>query len=123
MLFIDFSAAKANLTNSSISVVRTAQPNTNPFYMQIDAPQFSDVRVRRALKLILDRNEMVTNILLGFGSIGNDVMGKGLPSYDSSLPQPPHHPPHAATLLKQAAVQHMKLTFPTATAEPAMLPS
>jgi peptide/nickel transport system substrate-binding protein len=123
MLFIDFPAAKANLSSSSISIVRTAQPNTNPFYMQIDAPQFSDVRVRRALKLILDRNEMVTNILLGFGSVGNDVMGKGLPSYNSSLPQRPHDPHQAASLLKQAGVQHVKLTLPTSTAEPGMLPS
>jgi peptide/nickel transport system substrate-binding protein len=123
MLFIDFPPAKENLSNSSINIIRTAQPNTNPFYVQIDAPQFSDVRVRQALKLILDRDEMVANILLGFGSIGNDVMGKGLPSYNSSLPQRAHDPEQAASLLKQAGAQHMRLTLPTSTAEPGMLQS
>lgn len=123
MTFIDFSPAKANLSNSSINIVRTAQPNTNPFYMQIDAPQFRDVRVRQALKMVLDRQEMVTNVLLGFGSIGNDVMGKGLPSYNTDLPQRPYDPQHASSLLKQAGVQHMQLTLPTSNAEPGMLPS
>jgi peptide/nickel transport system substrate-binding protein len=121
--FMGFSPAKANESNSAINIVRSAQPNTNPFYMQIDAPQFRDVRVRQALKMMLDRNELVTNILLGFGSIGNDVMGKGLPSYDTGLPQRTHDPQHAASLLKQAGVQNMHLTLPTSSAEPGMLPS
>jgi peptide/nickel transport system substrate-binding protein len=121
--FIDFSPAKANLSNSAINIIRTPQPQTNPFYMQIDAPQFRDVRVRQALKMVLDRQEMVTNVLLGFGSVGNDVMGKGLPSYNSSLPQRPHDPEKASALLKQAGVQHMQLTLPTSNAEPGMLPS
>jgi peptide/nickel transport system substrate-binding protein len=123
MVFIDFSSAKANLSNSAISVVRTPQPNTNPFYMQIDAAQFRDVRVRQALKMVLDRSEMVTNILLGFGSIGNDVMGKGLPTYNTDLPQRTHDPQHGVALLKQAGVQHLQLTLPTSSAEPGMLPS
>lgn len=121
--YIDFSPAKANLSNPSINVIRTTQPQTNPFYMQIDAPQFRDVRVREALKMVLDRNEMVTNILLGFGSVGDDVMGKGLPSYNTDLPQRPHDPEQAASLLKQAGVQNMHLTLPTSNAEPGMLPS
>jgi peptide/nickel transport system substrate-binding protein len=123
MLFMNFTSAKANVSNSAIQIVRTAQPNTNPFYMQIDAPQFSDVRVRKALKLILDRSEMVTNIFLGFGSVGNDVMGKGLPSYNAELPQRAHDPEQAASLLKQAGVQNLQLTLPTSTAEPGMLQS
>lgn len=123
MTFIDFSTAKANASNKAINIIRTAQPNTNPFYMQIDAAQFRDVRVRQALKMSVDRNEMVSNILLGFGSIGNDVMGKGLPSYNTDLPQRPHDPEKAAALLKQAGVEHMQLTLPASSAEPGMLPS
>jgi peptide/nickel transport system substrate-binding protein len=123
MVFMDFATANANSSNSAINIVRTAQPNTNPFYVQIDAAQFRDVRVRQALKMVLDRNEMVTNILLGFGSIGNDVMGKGLPTYDAQLPQRTHDPEQAASLLKQAGVQHLQLTLPTSSAEPGMLPS
>jgi peptide/nickel transport system substrate-binding protein len=121
--FIDFSPAKANLSNSSINIIRTAQPQTNPFYMQIDAPQFRDVRVRQALKMVVDRQEMVTDILLGFGSVGNDVMGKGLPTYNTDLPQRAHDPEQASSLLKQAGVQNMHLTLPTSNAEPGMLPS
>jgi len=123
MTFIDFPPAKANLSNAAIKIVRSAQPNTNPFYMQIDAAQFRDVRVRQALKMVLNREEMVNNILLGFGSIGNDVMGKGLPSYDPSLPQRPYDPQQGAALLKKAGVHHLSLTLPVANAEPGMVQS
>src|SRR5262249_38271725 len=76
-----------------------------------------------ALKLALDRNEMVNNILLGFGSIGNDLFGKGLPSYNADIPQRPHDPAQAASLLKQAGAGNLSLTLPTAEAAPAMVES
>lgn len=123
MTFIDFSSAKAQASNSQITIVRTPQPNTTPIYMQIDAPQFRDVRVRQALKMVLDREQMVTDVLLGYGSVGNDLFGKGLPSYNADIPQRPHDPQKAAALLKQAGVQHMQLTLPTSDAQPGMLQS
>ena len=57
--------------------------------------------------MVVDRQEMVTDILLGFGSVGNDVMGKGLPTYDTDLPQRGHDPEQASSLLKQAGVEHL----------------
>ena len=40
--------------------------------MWIDSPPFDDVRVRQALKLVIDREAMVQTALLGFGTPGND---------------------------------------------------
>ena len=40
--------------------------------MWIDSPPFDDVRVRQALKLVVDREAMVQTALLGFGTPGND---------------------------------------------------
>jgi peptide/nickel transport system substrate-binding protein len=42
------------------------------FYMQIDTPPFDDVRVRKALKMVIDRQQMIDTVLLGFGEPGND---------------------------------------------------
>lgn len=40
--------------------------------MFIDTPPFDDVRVRQAMKLVIDRQVMVDTALLGFGIPGND---------------------------------------------------
>lgn len=40
--------------------------------MQIDAPPFEDVRVRQAMKLVVDRQLIVDTVLLGNGVAGND---------------------------------------------------
>ncbi len=40
--------------------------------MQTDAPPFDDVRVRQAMKLVIDRQQIVDTVLLGNGVPGND---------------------------------------------------
>jgi peptide/nickel transport system substrate-binding protein len=42
------------------------------FAMQVDEPPFDDPRVRKALKLVIDRAAMTQLVTLGFGSPGND---------------------------------------------------
>jgi peptide/nickel transport system substrate-binding protein len=121
MTFIDFASAKANEGGSTITVIRSPQPNTSPIYFQVDAPQFRDVRVRQAMKLAMNRTAMVKDILLGYGSLGNDLFGKGQPVYNHSLPQWAYDPEKAASLLKQAGAHPLNLTLPTADAAPGMV--
>ena len=53
---------------------------------------FTDLNVRLALKYAVDRKAMVEKVELGFGSIGNDLFGKGYPSEVVSVPTPQSSP-------------------------------
>ncbi len=39
------------------------------------------------MKLLANRPALVSNAISGFGTVGNDIIGKGLPFYNDSLPQ------------------------------------
>lgn len=121
--FVDFVQARAQASNSGIQIVNAAQPVTNPIYVQIDAPPFTDNRIREALKLAVDRQAIVDKVELGFGQIGNDLFGIGYPSYNADLPQREYDPEKAASLLKAAGQEGFKLTLPTSSALPGMLES
>ena len=121
MTNIDFVAAKAQATNAALRLVKTPQPNAGAIYMALESKQFRDNRVRQAMRLIPDRSAFVDNVALGFGSVGNDLFGKGQPSYDATIPQREHDPEKAKSLLKAAGYDGLSLTLPTSDAAPGML--
>ena len=61
-------------------MIKADQANCSPITMQIDSKLFKDNNVRVAMKLALDREQLIKNVTLGFGTVGNDLFGKGLPS-------------------------------------------
>ena len=86
-------------------------------FMRVDKGQFADVRVRQALKLIADREAMVTDALAGFGTVGNDITGVGC-EYYLDLPAPKQDIEKAKSLLKAAGQENLSFTLPTSVAEP-----
>lgn len=48
---------------------------------------FSDPELRRAAKLAVDREKMVKTILGAYGDVGNDMLGKGFPTYPKDVAQ------------------------------------
>ena len=58
-----------------------------PFTMRVDVAPFSDVRVRQALRLVVDRQQMIDQTLSGYGSLGNDMYAPLDVNYASDLPQ------------------------------------
>ena len=79
--------------------------------METTKPPFNDDRVRTAMKLIADRPQMVADAISGFGTIGNDIAGKGLPFYDNSIPQRHQDIEQAKSLLKAAGQQKLTVTM------------
>ena len=47
----------------------------NPFTMRVDTAPFNDVRVRQAMRLVIDRPQMMEILFGGTGTLGNDVFG------------------------------------------------
>jgi peptide/nickel transport system substrate-binding protein len=84
-----------------------------PLCMAIDMPPFDDVRVRQAMRLIVDRPQMITQVLSGYGAPGNDLYGRFDPGYDSSLPQRKQDISEAKRLLKAAGHQNLTVDLHT----------
>jgi len=84
-----------------------------PLCMAIDIPPFDDVRVRQAMRLIVDRQTMIEQVLSGYGFLGNDLYAPFDPGYDSSLPQRVQDVSEAKRLLKAAGRQNLNVDLHT----------
>jgi len=84
-----------------------------PLCMAIDMPPFDDVRVRQAMRLIVDRKTMISQVLSGYGVQGNDLYARFDPGYDSSLPPRNQDISEAKRLLKAAGKQNLVVDLHT----------
>ncbi len=80
-----------------------------PFTMRVDVAPFSDVRVRQAMRLIVDRQAMIDQTLSGYGSLGNDLYAPFDPAYASDLPQREQDIEQAKALLQQAGQEGLQV--------------
>ena len=103
----------AALQTGSVNVVISKTGGWNPITMRVDTAPFSDVRVRQAMKLIVDRPQMLDLVFGGHGRIGNDVFGYYDPLYDHSLPQRHQDIDQAKSLLKAAGHENLTVTLTT----------
>jgi peptide/nickel transport system substrate-binding protein len=87
---------------SGMKVLESPSAAWTPICMRVDVAPFSDVRVRRAMRLIADRPQMVKQALAGHGKIGNDLYAPFDEAYYSALPQRRQDIDRAKSLLKAA---------------------
>ncbi|MGX8014233.1 ABC transporter substrate-binding protein (plasmid) [Mesorhizobium sp. ORM8.1] len=73
-----------------------------PLVMRCDKAPFDDVRVRHALRLVIDRPKMNDIVFGGNATIGNDVFSPFDPNFDKSLPQRQQDIAKAKALLAEA---------------------
>lgn len=104
-------------TVGSSFTVLTADSGTFPtMYTRLSKAPFTDNRVVQALRLAVDREQMIENVLFGAGSIGNDLPSPTDPYYAKDIPQRKHDPDQAKFLLKQAGYDRLPLTLFTSDA-------
>ncbi len=100
--------------NPGLKVLNSPTGAWQPFTMRIDAAPFDDVKVRQAMRLIVDRKQMVQQVLSGFGSVANDLYARYDPAYAKDLPQRDQDLDQAKSLLKQAGKENLTVELVTA---------
>jgi peptide/nickel transport system substrate-binding protein len=95
-------AARTAESRKDIQAVRRPNDMAMPIVMRTADGPFADPRVREALRLAVDREAMVKQVLSGYGTVANDVLGTGDPAYDKSLPGRTRDLAKAKGLLKEA---------------------
>jgi peptide/nickel transport system substrate-binding protein len=65
--------ADAILNDPSYKIIKLKSSNHRELSMRCDQPPFTDPRVRQAIALTLNRPAMVSALLHGLGSVGNDT--------------------------------------------------
>ena len=105
--------AKAHAATGDITVLVAPSPQAMMFYMDTTKAPFTDPRVTLAMKLIADRKALVESAISGYGTVGNDIFGAGLPFYDKSLPQRVQDIEKAKSLLKAAGQSNLTVQLNT----------
>lgn len=84
-----------------------------PFAMRTDVAPWSDARVRQALRLIANREQLIEQGLDGHGRIANDIFAPYDASYNHALPQRSQDLEQAKSLLRSAGQSGLHATLIT----------
>ncbi len=101
-------------TTSGIKTVVSHSGEIIPFTMRVDQPPFSDVNVRQAMRLLVDRPQLIDSALDGYGVVANDLFSPYDPDFDHSLVRPAQGDiQQAKFLLKRAGQEGLTVTLTT----------
>lgn len=103
----------ATLDNASgVKAVPSKGGGIVPFTMRVDTAPFHDVRVRQALRLLVDRAQLIDSALDGHGSLASDVFSPFDKAFDASLVRHTDVA-QAKFLLKQAGQENLSVPLTT----------
>jgi peptide/nickel transport system substrate-binding protein len=97
--------------NPSVKTVVSKTGAITPFTMRVDTAPFNDVKVRQALRLLVDRQQLIESALNGFATVGADVFSPYDPNYPGFTRQADI--PQAKSLLKSAGKSDLQVTLTT----------
>ncbi len=109
-------------TTSGIHAIASPAATIIPFTMRVDQPPFNDINVRQAMRLIVDRPQLIDSALAGSGTLASDVFSPYDPDFDHALRRE-QDLPQARYLLRKAGREDLTVTLvtsPIATATVAM---
>ena len=99
--------------NIEVDNVSSAQCITMP--MHVDVAPFDNPDVRMALKLAINREELIEKITFGAATLGNDFHhSPAMPYFPADIPQREYDPDKARDLLKKAGMEGLEVSLSTA---------
>lgn len=106
---VDTTTAALIQAMPGIDLIQTQGKMHYCFEMDTTHPLFASADMRLAMKLAINRNDMVDKVLSGFGSIANDQpIGAAYPNHNPNLPQHVYDPEQARALVKKAGMEGQK---------------
>lgn len=109
-------------SDSSVKLIVSTSAAMEPYTVRVDKPPFTDVRVRTAMKLAINRKQLLNSVFAGHGRLGNDIFSVADPLYDASLfPQRVQDLEQAKSLLKSAGYPDLPLQLITTPNAPGMV--
>ncbi|WP_026248635.1 ABC transporter substrate-binding protein [Streptomyces sp. LaPpAH-108] len=110
-------AARTAASRKDVQVLRRPNDMAMPIVMRTaKGSPFADERVREAMRLVVDREAMVKQVLSGYGTVANDILGTGDPDYAKDIPQRKRDLAKAKRLLRDAGFDLSK-TYELVTTE------
>jgi peptide/nickel transport system substrate-binding protein len=91
------------------SVLQSKGVRWTPLTMRVDVAPFNDVRVRQAMRLAVNRQQMIDQALSGYGILGNDMYAPYDAGYPKSLPQREQDIDQAKALLREAGQTDLRV--------------
>lgn len=95
-------AARVAEGRDGIKIIRRRNDLAMSVVMRAADGPYADPRVREAFRLAVDREAMVKQVLGGYGSVGNDILGTADPAFARDLPQRKQDLARASALLDEA---------------------
>ena len=116
-------ALVAQVKQAGLSSVVSETGMFNYIFWNTTVKPLDDERVRQALRLIMDRPQMVEEALSGYGRVGNDMWAFYDPAYPHDTPQRTQDIEQAKSLLKAAGQSDLSLKLYTSPVSMSAVPS
>jgi peptide/nickel transport system substrate-binding protein len=100
-------------SNDQFKVLISETGGWQPFTMRVDQAPFKDAKVRQAMRLLVDREQMISQVLSGQGRVANDLYSPYDPAYNNDLPQRHQDLDQAKSLLRQAGQSDLRVELVT----------
>jgi peptide/nickel transport system substrate-binding protein len=111
--FVSFPLIRVLEKDPNLKINRSETVSFIPLNMRVDQKPYEDVRIREAMKLLVDREAMVKGAYLGEGRVANDLYAPLDPLFNHDLPQRQYDPDKAKFLLKQAGRENLQIELTT----------
>ncbi len=105
-------AAVDTITGSGMTILNSSGGGWLSIVMAVDQEPFTDVRVRQAMRLIVDRPQMLDQVMAGYGRVANDLFAPLDPCYlGDEVPQREQNIEEAKRLLAEAGKADLEIDF------------